>query len=218
MEIKSKNQTDKKYPEIVSNLAISFFFAIFFLTILLITFKSSLDQGLSLIDGLALDSSLGSNENVKINPETKELLDYPAYGKEFATLKIPSIKLEYPIYHGDTLDILRKGIGHYAGSFFPGEGGSIILAAHNNVHFQNLYDIKKKAIITIETIYGTFTYKVTKTKVISDNDEKSLPINKDSEILMMYTCYPRNAVGHASKRYVVYAKLESADYEKVKEN
>ena len=39
------------------------------------------------------------------------------------------MKLELPIYHGDTLKILRKGVGHYAGSYFPGENGTVLLAA-----------------------------------------------------------------------------------------
>ena len=42
---------------------------------------------------------------------------------------------------GDTLDILRYGVGHYAGSFFPGEGGSVIFAAHNN-YFRKLNQTK----------------------------------------------------------------------------
>ena len=106
-----------------------------------------------------------------------------------------------------------KGIGHYAGSFFPGEGGSVIMAGHNNVHFQNLYDVKIGDVIEIDAVYGNFKYKVYDTKIIKSDESDKLPIQSNEEILMIYTCYPKTAVGHASKRFVVYSKLMEAKYE-----
>ena len=218
MQIKLKKQTTNydKRKEIGSSLAISFFFAAFFLVFLLMTCKNSFDKYLNLLNLMSVEVKESNNLLVSVDEATNKIAYHPNYGLIYATLKIPSINLKYPVYRGDTLDILMKGIGNYAGSFFPGDGGSIIFAAHNNVHFQHLYDIKEGDLVIVETIYGTFTYQAYDFKIIDATDEASLPIQDQEEILMMYTCYPRTAVGHADKRYVVYSKLIGVDYEKVK--
>ena len=41
-----------------------------------------------------------------------------------------------------------------------------------------------------------------------ETEVDKLPIQRDKEILMVYTCYPFNNVGYATQRYVVYAELE----------
>ena len=40
-----------------------------------------------------------------------------------------------------------------------------------------------------------------------ENETDKLPIQKDKEILMIYTCYPFVYVGYTTQRYVVYAEL-----------
>ena len=67
--------------------------------------------------------------------------------------------------------------------------------------------LKIGAKVILDTIYGKYTYEVYDTKIIKDTDEDSLPIQKQEEILMMYTCYPVATIGHKDKRYVVYARL-----------
>ena len=51
---------------------------------------------------------------------------------KYATIKIPKIDVDLPVYYGDSLDVLKKGVGHSSGSYFPGEGGSIIYMGHNS--------------------------------------------------------------------------------------
>lgn len=56
----------------------------------------------------------------------------------------------------------------------------------------------------IKTTYGEFEYKVFKTKIIKETALEELPIQKNMEIFMLYTCYPFNSIGHVTERYVVY--------------
>ena len=78
---------------------------------------------------------------------------------------------------------------------------------HNTKTFlYKLPQIKKNAQIQVETTYGTFTYKVYETKVVNMYNVDELPIQKDEEILMLYTCYPVDGLGHKTDRFVVYAK------------
>lgn len=148
-------------------------------------------------------------ENVQtITPvlEGSTLINYPTYGTNYATLKIESAEIELPIYYGADYTILKSGIAHDENSYFPGEGGSIILAGHNFKKFLgNLPKAEEGDIINFNTTYGDFKYKIYDTKIIGETEVDKVPIQNEKEILMIYTCYPINNIGHASKRYVVYA-------------
>lgn len=134
------------------------------------------------------------------------LINYPTYGTNYASLKIESAQIDLPIYYGADYTILKNGIAHDESSYFPGEGGSIILAGHNFKKFLgNLPKAEKGDIIELNTTYGNFKYKIYDTKIIGENDVDKVPIQTEKEILMIYTCYPINNIGHATQRYVVYA-------------
>jgi sortase A len=152
-----------------------------------------------------------NDENVKkIEPvlEGNVLINYPTYGSKYATLKIDSINVELPVYYGASYTILKSGIAHDETSYFPGEGGSIILAGHNFKTFlANLPNAKTGDKIVLDTTYGTFNYEIYDTKIVQETETSEVPIQKEEEILMIYTCWPINNIGHASQRYVVYAKL-----------
>ena len=138
------------------------------------------------------------------------ILNYPEYGTQYATIEIPKIDVDLPVYFGDTLEVLKKGVGHSSGSYFPGEGGSIIYMGHNAKNiFRRFSEIQVGDEITIKANYGTYQYKIYDTKLIKETDIDELPIQKEKEILMIYTCYPFNNIGYASKRFVVYAELEN---------
>ena len=144
-----------------------------------------------------------------ISQENKSLINYPEYGTQYATIKIDRINVELPVYFGDTLEILKKGVGHSSGSYFPGEGGSIIYMGHNSKKvFRKFSELKLGDEITVNTSYGEYIYKIYDMKLINENEIEELPIQKDKEILMVYTCYPFNNIGYATQRYVVYAELE----------
>lgn len=203
----------KKYgKEIVKELAISFFFVALFLLGYRFLLKEPLDKKLSILNVMAVSPKENDKEakRVEFDDITKRLKVYPKYGSIYATLKIPSISLELPVYFGDTKEILSKGVGHYSGSFFPGENGSIIMGAHNNAgYFRELPSIKKEDVIIIDTVYGVYKYQTYDMKIVQMTDEDKIPIVRGDEVLMLYTCYPVTAVGFTSQRYVVYARKVS---------
>lgn len=203
----------KKYgKEIVKELAISFFFVALFLLGYRFLLKEPLDKKLSILNVMAVSPKEKDKEakRVEFDDITKRLKVYPKYGSIYATLKIPSISLELPVYFGDTKEILSKGVGHYSGSFFPGENGSIIMGAHNNAgYFRELPSIKKEDVIIIDTVYGVYKYQTYDMKIVQMTDEDKIPIVRGDEVLMLYTCYPVTAVGFTSQRYVVYARKVS---------
>ena len=143
------------------------------------------------------------------NTDKNTIKNYPEYGTQYATIEIDKIGVNLPVYYGDTLEILKKGVGHSSGSYFPGEGGSIVYMGHNSKKmFRRFSELQKGNEIKVTTSYGEYVYNIYDMQLIKETELDKLPIQRDKEILMVYTCYPFNNVGYATQRYVVYAELE----------
>ena len=171
---------------------------------------AKVEDTMSLISKVSIGVSDGNEVVNTVIDENKQLKNYPEYGAKYATIKIPKIDVDLPVYYGDTLDILKKGVGHSSGSYFPGEGGSIIYMGHNSKKmFRRFSELQKGNEIEVSTTYGDFKYKIYDMQLIKETDVDKLPVQKEKEILMVYTCYPFNNIGYATQRYVVYAELES---------
>ena len=140
---------------VVTNVAIAFFFSAIFVLIYFYLLEERTSSYISLINVAAIKKvSDERSSEVEYNFEQRTLINYPKFGKKYATLKIEKMNLKLPIYFGDTLKILRYGIGQYAGGFFPGENGTIILAGHNTAPFFKKLDVLKKGDkVEIETTY-----------------------------------------------------------------
>ena len=140
--------------------------------------------------------------------EQATILRYgPDYGENYATLKIPSIEVNLPIYYGKTMDLLKNGVGHDNSSYFPGEGGSVIMMGHNYSRLLGkLTNVKIGDSVQVVTNYGEFDYTIYHTQVVEETQTNEVPIQAKEEVLMIYTCWPINNIGYATQRFVVYAK------------
>ncbi len=169
-----------------------------------------IDGTISLISKVSIDTPYKEHEQeINLIPEKKRLDSYPEYGTQYATIQIPKIDADLPVYFGDTLEILKKGVGHSSGSYFPGEGGSIIYMGHNSAKvFRRFSELELGDEITVKTSYGEYTYKIYDMQLIQETQTDMLPIQDEKEILMVYTCYPFKNIGYTTQRYVVYAELE----------
>ena len=96
-----------------------------------------------------------------ISEEKNTLENYPEYGTQYATIEIDKIDVNLPVYFGDTLEILKKGVGHSSGSYFPGEGGSIVYMGHNSKKmFRRFSELQIGNEIKVTTNYGEYKYKI----------------------------------------------------------
>ena len=92
----------------------------------------TIEENILLVNQVAVKvEKTAEKEAMKMNEENR-LENYPEYGTQYATIEIPRIDVNLPVYYGDTLQILKNGVGHSSGSYFPGEGGSIIYMGHNS--------------------------------------------------------------------------------------
>ncbi len=202
----------KSFVKIIKATIISLIVAFLFVFIICFSLKKVGKEKFDMAIYLLNVITVKENTTQEIPPVLKGnvLVNYPTYGSKYATLKIDSIGLELPVYYGASYTILKSGIAHDDTSFFPGEGGSVILAGHNFKTF--LANLPKAQIgdkIELDTTYGVFNYEIYDTKIVKETNIDEVPIQNEKEILMIYTCWPINNIGHASQRYVVYAnKLE----------
>ena len=167
---------------------------------------TKLEEKISLINRVSIDVNNKKDEVTVINDN--KIKNYPEYGTQYAYIEIPQIDVNLPVYFGDTLEILKNGVGHSSGSYFPGEGGSIIYMGHNSKKmFRRFSELKNGNEITIKANYGEYKYKIYDMQIVKETEVDKLPIQNEKEILMVYTCYPFNNIGYATHRYVVYAEL-----------
>ena len=105
-----------------------------------------------------------TEETTTVPPETQtvHLSDYDqiSEGSLYGYLSCEKIGLNCSVYMGDDSYILRKGAGQIPATFLPGEGGLIMLGAHNNSYFNCLQYSEIGDIITLETSYGIYQYQV----------------------------------------------------------
>jgi sortase A len=141
---------------------------------------------------------------------TKGIIDksevkVPNVGTQYAVLVSNRFDSAIPIYYGDGKEELESGIGQYVGSYFPGEGKTILIGGHDTTFFKPLETVKKGDEITIKTSYGIFVYQVTKTEIHEAKDQTAYDLESDKEQLILYTCYPfGDILENRSERYFVY--------------
>ena len=194
----------------IIELIVALFITVIILLLGYFLFGARVEEAVSLINKVSIGVVNGKEAVEPVMNEQNKIENYPEYGTKYGTIKIPKIDVDLPVYYGDTLDILKKGVGHSSGSYFPGEGGSIIYMGHNSKKmFRRFSELQIGNEIQVTTSYGDFKYKIYDMQLIKETEVDKLPIQKEKEILMVYTCYPFNNIGYATQRYVVYAELES---------
>ena len=208
--IMQNNKLKQIFSSIIYSIIIAILIVLCIIRVIKIFLGSDIETAFILANKVSIniDSNKDNNEQETIiNEEKKTLENYPEYGTQYATIEIPRIDANLPVYFGDTLEILKKGVGHSSGSYFPGEGGSILYMGHNSKKvFRRFSELQIGDEIKVTTTYGEYNYKIYDMQLIKETEIDKLPIQKDKEILMVYTCYPFNNVGYATQRYVVYAE------------
>ena len=199
---------------VLKSLIKAIFISSFLVAVTYFLFGDMLSQGVFLLNRMIVVENKDDYKNIEFNTENKRLINYPSYGQVWSTIKIPKIGVEALVYHGDSLDLLKKGIGHFASSYFSGEGGTVILAGHNSdAHFKKIVNLRNGDKVIIEAEYGTFTYEVRDSKIVDSSEIEKFNIQSDKEELIIYTCYPTDTIGYKSERYVVYLNLVGESYE-----
>jgi sortase A len=130
-------------------------------------------------------------------------LQQPVGGVDFA-LRIPKIDYFAAVKEGVDSGVLYASPGHYPATMWPGDAGTVGVAAHN-VYWINFPQLAKGDEIDIETRYGLYRYRVTGSKVVKPDDRTVVVPDSGGHHLALTTCWPLWAGAFATQRYVIFA-------------
>lgn len=111
-------------------------------------------------------------------------------------LRIPSIDVDLPIYHGTDDVTLTKGVGHLEGTSLPVGGVSqrSVLTAHRGLPEATLFnDLDQVAVgdtFTLEVFGEVLTYRVRESRVIEPEDTDTLRVSAGEDLVTLVTCTP----------------------------
>ncbi len=111
-------------------------------------------------------------------------------------LRIKSIGVDLPIYHGTSDSTLAKGVGHLRGTALPVGGTSLrpVLTAHRGLPEATLFnDLDRIAVhdtFVVEVFGEVSTYKVIETRVIEPDDTQAISVEQGKDLLSLITCTP----------------------------
>jgi sortase A len=147
------------------------------------------------------DQSLWSAERVAAYAESASRADPPD-----GLLRIPSLKLEVPLYRGTSEINLNRGAAHIEGTAPLASAGNIGIAAHRDGFFRPLKDARLGHEIHLDTHGRSLRYRITEISIVSPSDVQVLAPTKMPSLTLV-TCYPFYFVGNAPRRYIVRAEL-----------
>lgn len=137
------------------------------------------------------------------------VITFPRHSDCFGEVRIKSAGIKAPLYFGDSDALLKKGICQYMGSTYIGSGSTVLLSGHNNTFLNTLGDCKAGDSIEVDTNYGSYVYEIVSAEVRKAGDSSWFNLESEEENLVIYTCYPFNALGITNFRYVVSARYVS---------
>lgn len=120
-------------------------------------------------------------------------------------LEVPRIGLSVVILEGVDDGTLRIAAGHVPDTALPGQPGNVAIAGHRDTMFRPLQNIRENDTITLETVNGTFQYRVKGMWIVAPEQVEVLDPTTDPSLTLV-TCYPFHYVGAAPYRFIVRAQ------------
>ena len=156
----------------IIDLIVALFIVLIIFTVIYLCYGKEISNLIELVNQIALKvENTDENKEIEIDKITSKLINYPEYGTQYGKIEISKIGVNLPVYYGDTLEILKKGVGHSSGSYFPGEGGSVVYMGHNSKDvFRNFSELHKSDEINITTSYGEYIYKIYDMQIIKETE------------------------------------------------
>lgn len=136
----------------------------------------------------------------------------PQEGDAVGRIEIPKMHLDKIVVQGVGTADLQRGPGHYPQTPLPGQVGNAAIAGHRTTYgapFFNIDKLEPGDAITITTVQGRFTYKVTSSHIVSPGDVSVLdphhgPDGSLVNELTLTACHPKWS---ATKRIIISAVL-----------
>ena len=131
-----------------------------------------------------------------------------ALGDPVARIRIPRIEVDDIVVAGVGSAELQLGPGHFPDTVPPGHLGNSAIAGHRTTYgqpFRNVDRLQPGDEIHATTQEGSFTYRVTETRIVSPSDYFVVFTTKPDEAqLTLVSCHP---VWSTAQRIIVSASL-----------
>ena len=117
-------------------------------------------------------------------------------------VKIPSINISLPIYHGTSEQTLEAGAGHLKESSFPigGADTHCVITGHTGLSraklFTDLVELKKGDLFFLSVYGETLAYEVDQIKTVLPSDLEALAIVPGKDLCTLVTCTPYGVNSH----------------------
>lgn len=155
----------------------------------------------SLLGSVVLTDPFDPSAEIVKDYEYESLLNFSSNGV-MASLEIPVISLNLPIYHGTSDDVLRKGVGHLQNTSLPvgGEGTHCVLTGHTGLSSASLFtDINLLKVgdkFFIHCLNETLAYEIDQIKVVEPKQTNDLRIDPSQDYVTLITCTPYGINSH----------------------
>jgi sortase A len=130
-------------------------------------------------------------------------LKRPVDGVDFA-IRIPKLGYFAAIKEGVDTGVLYSGPGHYPTTRWPGDPGTVGVAAHN-VYWINFPQLQQGDEVDLETRYGLYRYRVASSEIVNPDNRTALVTDVNGYHLTLTTCWPLWAGAFATQRYIIHA-------------
>ena len=184
------------------------------------TAMAAYSDAVSSLDNTALDSARLAAEQVNRSigaisldgPDAIYLLNTPPLGYDsllnvngdgiMGYVRIPSINVALPIYHGVEGETLEKGAGHLPGSSLPvgGDTSHAVIAAHSGLASQRMFtdleQVQMGDTFYIAVLGETLAYEVDQILVVEPDDTSALGRVEGQDYVTLITCTPYGVNSH----------------------
>ena len=117
-------------------------------------------------------------------------------------ISIPVIKVEFPIYHGTSAEVLNVAAGHLQGSSLPvgGIDTHAVISAHRGLPSAKLFTDLDKLVVgdtfTINVLDRILTYEVEEILIVKPEEVDKLAIVPEKDYVTLMTCTPYGVNTH----------------------
>ncbi len=136
------------------------------------------------------------------SPEYREYLAQLNQFNAMARLRLPTIGVDLPVYHGTTEESLSRGVGHFFGTALPvgGKSTHAVLTGHSalpeSTLFDNLTSIRTGDVFYVDVYGQTLAYQVRKLDVVLPDDLDGIKPVTGKDYLTLVTCTPYAVNSH----------------------
>ncbi|WJP98501.1 class C sortase [Macrococcus bovicus] len=133
-----------------------------------------------------------------------------------ATVKIPKLKLHYPVYDKATPANLNRGVSRVEGTSYPVGGWSTnsVLAAHSyspyHEWFTHIDRLSNGDLIIINNFKETLYYKVYDRVIVTPDKVEAMAVKKGKDLITLLTCTPSG-----QERLLIYAERTTKEGHKL---